>query len=74
MAVINESKTKWLKEKIRDIPDFPKPGIMFRDLSTLFKDGEAFACVIDLLSEEAKSLSHIKLQVLKQGDLLSVRR
>ncbi len=31
-----------LKKKIRTIPDFPKPGIMFRDITTLLKDGEGF--------------------------------
>ncbi len=61
MLTINESKTKWLKEKIRDIPDFPKPGIVFRDLTTLFKDGEAFAYVIDLLSQEAKKYQPHKI-------------
>lgn len=30
-----------LKEKIRVIPDFPKPGISFKDITTLLKDGEA---------------------------------
>jgi adenine phosphoribosyltransferase len=54
MISISASKTQWLKEKIRDIPDFPKPGIVFRDLTTLFKDGEAFTYVVDALSEEAK--------------------
>ena len=31
-----------LKEKIRNIPDFPKKGILFRDITTLLKDGPAF--------------------------------
>lgn len=31
-----------LKEKIRTIPDFPKKGIMFKDITTLLKDKEAF--------------------------------
>ncbi|MBD3203125.1 adenine phosphoribosyltransferase [Candidatus Woesearchaeota archaeon] len=31
-----------LKEKIRTIPDFPKPGIMFRDITTLIEDYDAF--------------------------------
>ncbi len=30
-----------LKEKIRNIPDFPKKGIMFRDITTLLQDAEA---------------------------------
>jgi adenine phosphoribosyltransferase len=61
MLTINESKTKWLKEKIRAIPDFPKPGITFRDLTTLFKDGEAFSYVIDVLAEETKKFKPNKI-------------
>ena len=40
-----------LKKKIRTIPDFPKPGILFRDITTLFADTEAFSSVIDLFFE-----------------------
>jgi adenine phosphoribosyltransferase len=39
-----------LKSTIRSIPDFPKPGILFRDITTLLKDGAAFSCVIDGLA------------------------
>ena len=40
-----------LKAYIRDVPDFPKPGILFRDITPLLKDREAFKYVIDSLSE-----------------------
>ncbi|HXB97755.1 MAG TPA: adenine phosphoribosyltransferase [bacterium] len=40
-----------LKALIRDIPDFPKPGIVFKDITTLLADGPAFAHAIDLLAE-----------------------
>jgi len=40
-----------LLDKIRSIPDFPKKGILFRDITTLLKDGRAFARVVDLLYE-----------------------
>lgn len=36
-----------LKSYIRDIPDFPKPGILFRDITPLLKDVDAFKYVID---------------------------
>jgi len=38
-----------LKKCIRDIPDFPKEGIIFKDITTLLKDGEAFKKSINLL-------------------------
>ena len=41
-----------LKQKIRTIPDFPKPGILFRDITTLLADPEAFNSVIDLFVKD----------------------
>lgn len=50
-SLVTKEKTDWLKAKIRDIPDFPKPGIVFKDLTTLLKDAEAFQYVIDVLAD-----------------------
>jgi adenine phosphoribosyltransferase len=41
-----------LEEKIRAIPDFPKPGILFRDITTLLKDAAAFTETIDRLCDK----------------------
>ncbi len=41
----------YLKKLIREIPDFPKPGILFYDITTLLKDGPGFRAVIDALKE-----------------------
>ena len=40
-----------LRAKIREIPDFPKPGILFYDITTMLKDAAAFKEAIDLLIE-----------------------
>ena len=40
-----------LRKKIRNVPDFPVKGIQFKDITTLVKDGEAFAEVIDLFDQ-----------------------
>ncbi len=48
---VSKEKEEWLKSKIRDIPDFPKPGIVFKDLTTLLKDNEAFKYVIDVFAD-----------------------
>src|SRR4051795_7414121 len=40
-----------LKQLIREVPDFPKPGILFYDITTLLKDKKGFATLIDALSE-----------------------
>jgi adenine phosphoribosyltransferase len=38
-----------LKKLIREIPDYPKPGILFYDLTTLLKDGQGFHSLVDKL-------------------------
>jgi adenine phosphoribosyltransferase len=43
-----------LKALIRDIPDFPKKGIVFKDITTLLADGPGFAHAIDLLADRYK--------------------
>jgi adenine phosphoribosyltransferase len=40
-----------LKTRIRHVPDFPKPGILFYDVTTLLRDPEGFKLAIDSLSE-----------------------
>jgi adenine phosphoribosyltransferase len=40
---------------IRDVPDFPKPGILFKDITPVLEDGPAFAQVVQLLVADAKT-------------------
>ena len=47
-------KSEDLKKCIRDIPNFPKEGIIFKDISTLLKDKEAFKTSIDILAKKYK--------------------
>jgi len=51
---LSKEKSDWLKSTIRDIPDFPKPGIIFKDITTLLKDPEAFGFAIDVISEHVR--------------------
>ena len=39
-----------LKALVRTVPDYPKPGVMFRDITTLLKDREGFRATIDALA------------------------
>lgn len=41
-----------LKSCIRNIPDFPKPGILFRDITTLLKDKKALKLVVDTMAKK----------------------
>lgn len=44
-----------LKSLIRDIPDFPKPGILFRDITTLLRNPEGLRYTIDTLAQKCKN-------------------
>ena len=46
-----------LKSLIRDIPDFPKPGIMFRDITTLLRNPQGLSYTIDSLAEKCSTMS-----------------
>lgn len=48
------TKKRTLKHYIRNIPDFPKPGILFRDITTLLKDKNAFKLAVDNLVKKYK--------------------
>lgn len=43
-----------LKQLIRTVPDFPKPGIMFRDVTTLIGHGAGFAAATEILADKAR--------------------
>jgi len=40
-----------LASRIRDVPDFPKQGVLFKDITTLLKDARAFSRAVDMLTE-----------------------
>ena len=52
---------EYLKEKIRSVPDFPKKGILFRDITTLIGDKAAFGELIETL---AKRYDNRKIDVI----------
>ena len=48
---MNEEQLAYLRQSIRTISDYPKPGIQFRDITTLLRDRRAFEITIDALAE-----------------------
>jgi adenine phosphoribosyltransferase len=50
-----------LRSAIRDIPDFPKPGIVFKDISPILGDADLFRSVVDALAEEAEDAGPSKI-------------
>jgi|TARA_B110000444_G_C18574380_1_gene470964 adenine phosphoribosyltransferase len=54
-----------LKNYIRSIPDYPKKGILFRDITTLIKDKEAFAESINQIVERSKKFKVDKIAAIE---------
>ncbi len=54
-----------LKKFIRDIPDYPVKGVIFRDLTPLFSNAEAFSYTIDKLYHELKALNLDKIAAIE---------
>ena len=50
-----DERLRSLLPHIRNIPDFPKPGIQFKDVTPLIGNGPAFRACVDLLAEHARS-------------------
>ena len=54
-----------LKKHIRSIPDYPKKGILFRDITTLIKNSEAFKYTNDKIVEIAKKIEFDKVAAIE---------
>ena len=54
-----------LKKYIRSIPDYPKKGILFRDITTLIKDSNAFKYTNDKIVEIAKKIEFDKIAAIE---------
>jgi adenine phosphoribosyltransferase len=54
-----------LRDAVRTIPDYPKPGILFRDITTLLGDAQAFREAVDQLSQPFKDLGVTKVAGLE---------
>ena len=54
-----------LKDFIRSIPDYPKKGILFRDITTLIKDENAFAETINQIVERSKKYNFTKISAIE---------
>ncbi|MFO0577141.1 MAG: adenine phosphoribosyltransferase [Polyangia bacterium] len=53
---MNAADIRFLESKIREIPDFPTPGIRFKDITPLLADGQALRTALDLMAEHVRPL------------------
>jgi len=59
-----------LRESIRSIPDFPKKGIVFRDITSLLSNPDAFAYTIDLMEDYCKKQKATKILAIESRGFL----
>lgn len=59
-----------LRRYIRDIPDFPKPGILFKDITPLLADGAALRWTIDQLGERYRGTVDMVLGIESRGFII----
>jgi adenine phosphoribosyltransferase len=48
---MTDDRIAYIRSKIRDVPDFPKPGILFKDITPVLADPRAFNLCLDLMAE-----------------------
>jgi adenine phosphoribosyltransferase len=58
------------KSYIRDIPNFPKPGIIFKDITPLLADGAAFHRVVDQIAERYRGRIDVVLGIESRGFII----
>src|SRR5207237_4751263 len=62
----------WLKDHIRDIPDFPRPGVVFKDITPLLADVDAFRFAVDAIADHyAGNEVHKVLGVEARGFIIA---
>ena len=54
--MLEDQNKKIITDAIREIPDFPQPGIIFKDISTILNDAQAFGLLMDHLKERYKEM------------------
>src|SRR3989338_59980 len=69
-AYSNTKQIERLKQAIRDVPDFPKKGIIFKDITPLLSRPELFGKVIDLLAQRYQSQKISKIIAIEAGGFI----
>ncbi|RMF82125.1 MAG: adenine phosphoribosyltransferase [Nitrospirae bacterium] len=67
---MDDSVSQRLLAALRDVPDFPKPGIVFKDITPLLGHGETFALAIDTLAERYRPMGLDRVVVVESRGFL----
>ncbi|MCL6408692.1 adenine phosphoribosyltransferase, partial [Dickeya dadantii] len=61
MTTVTAQQAELIKNSIKSIPDYPKPGILFRDVTSLLEDPVAYAASIDMLANRYRNTGVTKV-------------
>ncbi len=70
MAPTEELELSAALALVREVPDFPEPGVLFRDLGPVFADGPAFRALVDGLATTLDSATDVLVAIEARGFLL----
>lgn len=59
-----------VRKAIRDVPDFPKPGILFKDITPILHEPDLFKQVVDALTERTRGLQADRIAVIESRGFL----
>lgn len=71
---MNPETLKFIEASIKTIPDYPKPGILFRDITSLIENAEAFKATIDLLANHYRDQGITKIVGTEARGFILARR
>lgn len=60
-----------VRDRIRDVPDYPTPGILFKDITPLLADGAAFAQVVEGFAEQVRGAVDVVVGIEARGFILA---
>ncbi len=68
----NSTENSYLRALVRDVPNFPKPGIVFKDITPLLKDGKGLRMVCDQIADTfSKSSADLVIGIESRGFIFS---
>ncbi len=71
LAVSEEQLVKTIRDRIRDVPDYPAPGVLFKDITPLLADGPAFAQVVAGFAEPYRGQVDLVVGIEARGFILA---
>lgn len=71
MSSLNPRIAELILANLREVPDFPAPGVLFRDITPLLANGEAFKVLISLLADEYRGKVDVVAGLESRGFILA---